>query len=472
MEFKGDELKAVQLGIQILSDQPWMAWTAWPTHGMPSSNGVGNAPLFSWIVAGAWAVVPDPVAVTRLIALINVACLYPLFRWCRRHMSAEAALLVLAVLAVNPFSVMFSRKIWGQDLLCIGVVLVIWAIEWLRSVRPWRGVVLMLLAIVFLGQMHQSGPIALAVLPVALAAQVLIERWTQSAPARGPGHSAAAKGWARPSKFETAALLGGGALVLLFWLPYLAYLSDVPLETLAERPVSGRRLELLRLVANQVRPADILWFFEPDRADFFADSVRRWSFQLSVWLGTPLLVVGVWGWLRRPHALPVVGFWWLAIIAVFSLARIKSYPFYVLVLAPLPALLSGGAFDGAMPRVLTKILTVTRVAYVVALAVLTIGLQNWLFSRGGTHQDAYGVAYSMRVVQAEAVARGIAGTQVSSVDPRSSAGLDCRELPDELIWLAERVDRGAPEAVARRPQFICDGFTGPAGRQRYEWLLR
>jgi hypothetical protein len=267
-------------------------------------------------------------------------------------------------------------------------------------------------------------------------------------------------------------LLGGGALVLWFWLPYLAYLSDVPLETLAERPVSGRRLELLRLVANQVRPADILWFFEPDRADFFADSVRRWSFELSMWLGTPLLVVGVWGWLRRPHALPVVGFWWLAIIAVFSLARIKSYPFYVLVLAPLPALLSGGAFDGAMPRVLTKILTVTRVAYVVALAVLTIGLQNWLFSRGGTHQDAYGVAYSMRVVQAEAVARGIAGTQVSSVDPRSSAGLDCRELPDELIWLAERVDRGAPEAVARRPQFICDGFTGPAGRQRYEWLLR
>jgi hypothetical protein len=457
MEFKGDELKAVQLGIQILNDQ-----TAWPTHGMASSNGIGNAPLFSWIVAGAWALVPDPVAVTRLIALANVACLYPLFRWCRRHLSAETALLVLAVLAVNPFSVMFSRKIWGQDLLCIGVVLTIWAVEWLRSSKPWRGVSLMLLAIVFLGQIHQSGPIALAVLPVALACQALIDRRA--------GHQWPT--WAGPSAFEAAALVGGAALVLFFWVPYLTYLRDVPLSALAERPVSGRKLELLRLVANQVRPADIVWFFEPDRADFFADPVRRWSFDLSMWLGTPLLIYAMWRWLRRPQALPVVAFWWLAVIAAFAIARIKSYPFYVLVLAPLPALLAGGAFDGAVPRVIARTLTMTRIAYVVALAVLTIGLQNWLFTRGGTHEDAYGVPYSVRVAQARSITQRMSGADGVTTAPDIPEGLKCRELPAELIWLVERVDPEAPRARVQKPLSLCDGFTGPEGRRRYRWMLK
>jgi hypothetical protein len=355
---------------------------------------------------------------------------------------------------------MFSRKIWGQDLLCIGVVLAIWAIERLRSSKPWRGAFLMLLAIVFLGQLHQSGPIALAVLPVALACQFAVDRHKGQ---RSPE-------WSRPSSLETAALVGGAALVLFFWVPYLTYLSEVPLQTIDERPVSGRRLELLRLVANQVRPADVIHFFEPDRADFFADPVRRWSFELSMWLGAPLLIYGMWRWLRRPHALPVVGFWWLAIIAAFSLARIKSYPFYVLVLAPLPAVLAGGGFDGTLPRVVTRILAVTRVAYVVALAALTIALQNWLFSRGGTHHDAYGVPYSIRVEQARTITQRWSAGDASSRDSEIPAELECRELPAELIWLVERIAPGRP--LQQRPLLICDGFTGPEGSRRYRWVLK
>ena len=41
------------------------------------SSIIGNAPLFTWLVAAAWAVF-SPVWVARWIAIANVACLYPL----------------------------------------------------------------------------------------------------------------------------------------------------------------------------------------------------------------------------------------------------------------------------------------------------------------------------------------------------------------------------------------------------------
>ena len=49
MEFKGDEQAALDLSIGFL-EQPWSSPHPWPTHGMLSSNGVANAPLFTWIV--------------------------------------------------------------------------------------------------------------------------------------------------------------------------------------------------------------------------------------------------------------------------------------------------------------------------------------------------------------------------------------------------------------------------------------
>jgi hypothetical protein len=82
----------------------------------------------------------DPLAVTGAIALINALFLYPLWRWARRRVDESRAFLTLAVCAVSPFAVIFSRKIWTQDLLLPGVLALLWGVEWLRSGRPWLGI--------------------------------------------------------------------------------------------------------------------------------------------------------------------------------------------------------------------------------------------------------------------------------------------------------------------------------------------
>ncbi len=91
-------------------------------------------------------------------------------------MDEPRALLTLALCAVSPFAVIFSRKIWPVDLLLPGVLAVLWGIEWVRGPRPWRGVVLLLLAALVAGQLHLSAPIALALLPIALVIQSIVDR--------------------------------------------------------------------------------------------------------------------------------------------------------------------------------------------------------------------------------------------------------------------------------------------------------
>src|SRR5262245_21679680 len=217
MEFKADEQEALRLSTALLADRPWSSDRPFPAHGMPTSNTVPLPPLYTWLVAALWAPTGDPIAVARLIALLNTVSLYPLWRWARRRTDEPRALLILGIASVSPFAVIFSRKIWNLDLLQPCMVLLLWGVEWLFGARPWKGIILLVLAAVLVGQLHLSGPIAMALLPLAIAAQLLYDR------AQGRRFRLG-----RPSVGESAALAGVTALALFFWLPYLAYLARTP----------------------------------------------------------------------------------------------------------------------------------------------------------------------------------------------------------------------------------------------------
>lgn len=164
IEFKGDEQEALNLGIQLLAGPPWSGG-ALPRHGMPSSQGIANAPLFNWIMAGAWALTHHPVGATALVGLANALALYPLWRWALRRLDPERALLLAATVAVSPFSVLLSRKLWAQDLLFPALVCLLWAVEYWQARRVFRAVTWFGVAALPIGQLHQSGPIALAMFP-------------------------------------------------------------------------------------------------------------------------------------------------------------------------------------------------------------------------------------------------------------------------------------------------------------------
>ncbi len=474
MEFKGDEQESLTLAMRLLNDHPWSSGLPFPTHGMVSSNaGVHNPPLYTWVMAALWAPTHDPVAVARLIALVNVLCLYSLWLWARRRMDEPRALLTLALCAVSPFAVIFSRKIWPVDLLLPGVLAVLWGVEWVRGPRPWRGVVLLLLAALVAGQLHLSAPIALALLPIALVIQSLVDR------RRGePGLR-----FTRPSAVEAAALAIAVGLNLFFWIPYVSYFLALPPGTLDDRPrLDIVRPFLLRKVEAQIMPFDLFYFFAPHRDEFLKSALRSGFYYASVVLGAPLYVYGLWRWLRSPSSLPVVGLWWAGVIAVFSLARIPAQPWYPLMLAPLPAVLAAGAFDGTLhptaqsprgggpglPRAwMRRALFAWRVAYVAALCGLTVVTGAWLTERGGAAGD-YGVAYRIKEEQARAVLDRLRAA-AAPIDTESNPALVCGVLPAEVNWIVNATDPSHPETAGVR---LCHNWIEQNGRLVYRWTVR
>jgi hypothetical protein len=465
MEFKGDERISLELAIQFINDHPWSSSQPWPSHGLISSNHIGNAPLFIWIVAPLWALAHHAVGVTAIIAAINALCLVPLWFWARRRMDEPRALLVLAIASVSPFAVLFSRKIWPVDLLLPGMLAVLWSIEWLREGRVWRALALAGFGVLLITQLHQSGVITAPLLLIAFAIQWGID--ARRGLVRPPS---------RPSAFEMAAIVVVVVANVFFWWTYLPYLSTVPAEAFANRPrAASFAPQLLFNVISEIVPRHVLSPFFVEHVPFAADLFRGTLYFISLALGAPLAAYGVWRWLRAPFALPVVGIWWWLVVVAFAVARIPSHDYYVLAVMPLPIVLAAGAFDGSLSSAWSRALMVWRWMYVAVLLALTVVTGAWLTGRGGSRGD-YGVTFEIQHAQAQTLLAHRRGEspnpnrRLGETAPEQRITLRCQKPSNEVIWIAEWLG-SQPSSDVHAFQ-ICDGWIGTGRDAVYRWAIR
>jgi hypothetical protein len=457
IEFKADEVAALTLGMQLIDDHPWSSSAPWPQHGIPSSLGIANPPLFNWVMALFWGLTHSAVGATMCVALINAAALIPFWLWARHWFGEPRALLAVSAMALSPFAVILSRKIWPVDLLFPSLLLVLQGIAWLRSDKPWRGIVTIALAALIVGQLHMSGPIAFALLPIAFVIQEVVDRRRGRTPFR----------LGRPSTWEAAALVIVLGLHVFFWFPYLVYLSGLSNLLSQRKTVPCCSPDLLRELLRQLVPRGLLYFV--DGEDFLKEPVFRAFYYAAIAFGVPVSVYGIWRWFRSPFSVPVLGIWWLLIVATFALAHIYTPQYYVLILSPLPALLIAGVFDRpTMSRRFARALMGIRWAYVASLAGLSISALTWVAARGGAPTD-YGVAYSVREAQAKA-----ALSLVSTTDQATPAALDptlrCYGVPWSVIWIAQQIDDERGSQLQQRVR-ICDDWRQENGRIHYRWAV-
>ena len=464
MEFKSDERESLELAIQFLNDHPWSSTAPWPSHGLISSSGVGNAPLFTWIVAAFWTLTHHPVGVTALVASVNILCLIPLWLWAQRRMDGQRALLTLAIAAVSPFTVLFSRKIWPVDLLLPGMLAVLWSIEWLREGRVWRAVALLGFGILLITQLHQSGLITALLLLVAFAIQHALDR------RRGVRSHIP-----RPTPGELVAVAIAVGVNVFFWWTYLPYLTTVPAAVFTNRPrVDSFEPQLFLNVMWQIVPRHVLVPFTGEREVFRADLVRWALYHGSLALGAPLAAYGVWRWLRTPRAVPVAAIWWWLIVVVFALAHIPSYSYYVLAVMPLPVVLASGAFDGAMPASWGRAVSMWRWLYVATLFGLTLVTGDWLASRGGSIDD-FGVTFEIQEAQARSALSRLRGEQPvlnherGEIEMNERLSANCQPVTREVTWIAGWLEGRTIPTLARF--HVCSSWPAD-GRERYQWAIR
>lgn len=88
---------------------------SFPTVGIISSVGIPNPPVSVYVLALPYLLTDNPLIATLFIAGLNVIGVGLLWGIAHRYFSPTVALVASLTYALNPWAVLYSRKIWAQD---------------------------------------------------------------------------------------------------------------------------------------------------------------------------------------------------------------------------------------------------------------------------------------------------------------------------------------------------------------------
>lgn len=168
IEFKADE--AINL---FLASRPFFGY-GFPPGGTASSIGILNPPLFNYILFPIILVSRDPRAISLSIGLINSLTIGLFYLLVKRYYNFLTAFLASLLFAFSPWAILFSRKIWSQDMLLPFSILILYSLHKIifeKKVVYWTPCIMSSL---FLIQMHQSSLLFLLPLSLFLFRQKII----------------------------------------------------------------------------------------------------------------------------------------------------------------------------------------------------------------------------------------------------------------------------------------------------------
>jgi 4-amino-4-deoxy-L-arabinose transferase-like glycosyltransferase len=368
MEFKSDEAGASRLALHALGYAEPGVGRFFPTAGLVSSVGVLNPPLFIYLLALPLAIVRSPVAAATFIALTNVVAVWLCYVAGRRYFSTFVGLTSAGLFALSPWAIVYSRKIWAQDLIPICAALFLIALhEFLVKRRP-RAVVWLILIVGIAIEFHFSAGV-LALVTVAafvMGRDVLRLRYVA---------------------------IGLGAVALLY-APFLWHV-------LVEGHVygaGGPHLSAARRLWISLR--DTLTVGYSDRLSHVLGSQSAAALPVSVAFGIISAAGLVAAWrvagtraLAQTRALLLA--WFILPLVLLTLFPVKPYDHYFIVLYPLPFL----GLAVALEAVTLRYRLFGRLAVagcLLALALFDAQFFRTVHAQGGAPGD-YHVAYKYKL---------------------------------------------------------------------------
>lgn len=155
VEFKVDEAIAIDMARGVLDGH-------FPSAGLTSSSGARNPPLLVYLTAIPLAVRDDPLAATAFVGLLAVAAVALTYFVLRPRFGPLVALSTAALFATAPWAVLFGRKVWGQNLLPIVSVGLLWSLFAVLERRRSRAIAFVPIGLCLAFQLNFSA-IALAI---------------------------------------------------------------------------------------------------------------------------------------------------------------------------------------------------------------------------------------------------------------------------------------------------------------------
>jgi 4-amino-4-deoxy-L-arabinose transferase-like glycosyltransferase len=367
MEFKADEAEACRLALHVLGQAEPGVGEFFPTAGLVASVGIPNPPLFVYLLALPLAVTRTPLAAAVFVAATNVTAVGLCYLAGKRCFSTFVGLVSAALFALSPWAIVYSRKIWAQDVLPLFTGLFLLALYAFLVQKRTRAAFWLVLLAGAATQIHFSA----WVLVIVAAAAITVDR--------------------EPLRWRWVAL--GIACVAALYVPYLWHLIAVndDLGQAARDHVAPSAFGRYRTSVRYT-----LAVAGGDKLSLLLGSQSALAFPLSFVFGTTAFVGLVWSarrWrtrvLDRLRVLLVA--WFLLPVAALTAVRVTPYPHYFIVLYPLPFLGAAFALEKLTQRSITAGI-VALTACLVAFTLLDAGLFRTITRNGGARGD-YGVAY-------------------------------------------------------------------------------
>lgn len=401
-EFKQDEAHLYALALDLAE------FKAFPLRGISSSVGLPNAPISVYLYALPLFVWKSPLAATLFAGALNTASVALAYGMARRYWGLRAALISALLYAAAPWAVIYSRKIWAQDLLPLFVVGYVFTglLAFVESRSRWVIAHFILLAVII--QIHFSG---IALLPLTALPLLIFRKrvnWRMA-------------GWGALGALATATPFVIYAAMQGSWG---AGQIGAFLSRPAEISADALRLSALVVLGTQVHA-----LAGPQAFRAFLATLP--DLNLILYLGGVLVVLGmgsaIWHWANRlrKFAKPPLGtqsalrnyepaeaglmvvLWLVLPILIFIRHSTPVFPHYFILLFPAPYLLSGIGLDALLARLPAR----WQRFGLWLLPLLIAGSQVWLslallrFIGAHNTPGAFGTPLGMLIETAETAKR-------------------------------------------------------------------
>lgn len=165
IEFKSDE------AINILLAANPLFGNGFTSGGTVSSLGILNPPIFNYILFPVVLLSLDPRTITLFMALLNVLGIVGFFLLLKRYYGLATALIASLLLSFSPWAVLYSRKIWMQDLLLPFTILLLLSIHKIILEKKSNYWILYTAASLILIQLHQLSIVFISILSIFMLRQ-------------------------------------------------------------------------------------------------------------------------------------------------------------------------------------------------------------------------------------------------------------------------------------------------------------
>lgn len=117
MEFKGDEAFNSFKALDFVNNGKF------PLTSAKGTTGMHEPPIFIYLLAVPYLFSKNPVIAAGFIALLNVVVIYIFYNLIKKAINEKVAVLASIFYTINPWQIIFSRKIWTQNLLAPFIIL-------------------------------------------------------------------------------------------------------------------------------------------------------------------------------------------------------------------------------------------------------------------------------------------------------------------------------------------------------------